>query len=342
VNDPTSGIMLPIRLLFWSRLHPAFEIAYLQPLFISRVCHFKSGYKAFELRARKVNKVMDDHNIPVLKSAKPRKNGSRKLVYLVIGLFMTVLIILFFRSSISKVAQITITGNQLVPQAAIGQAARISVGDSYFSVSSSSIEQRVKSLKMIDSVKVTKKFPGLVHIDVKEYPRVAFALDADGVMEALLADGSKVSLKGLSIPMDKPLLTNWKDDDPLKAKLCGVLAQIPSALLSDISEIKPNPSAAYEDKIKIYTRSQFEVNTTVGFLLEKIPYLSSMINDMKEKNNISSGVLTLLESAYGEQIDKNSKNTDSTTTPAPTVKATPRPTPKPTPKPTVKTTPKPA
>jgi cell division protein FtsQ len=301
----------------------------------------RAGVKAFEYRVRKVNRIMEADNIPVLKLEKPKKNGSRKLVYLLIGLFMTVLIILFFRSSISKVAQINITGNLLIPQAAIGQAARISIGDSYFSVSSSSIEQRVKSLKTIDSVKVTKKFPGLIHIDVKEYPRVAFVLNADGVMEALLADGSKVSLKGLSIPMDKPLLTNWKDDDPLKAKLCSVLAQIPSALLSDLSEIKPNPSAAYEDKIKIYTRSQFEVNTTVGFLLEKIPYLSSMINDMKEKNNINSGVLTLLESAYGEQIDKNPKNTDTNATPAPTVKATPKPTQKPTPKPTVKPTPKP-
>jgi cell division protein FtsQ len=284
---------------------------------------------------------MEDHNIPVLKSEKPSKNGSHKLVYLLIGLFMTVLIILFFRSSISKVAQINITGNQLVSQAAIGQAARVAVGDSYFSVSASSIEQRVKALKTIDSVKVSKKFPGLIHIDVKEYARVAFALNADGVMEAYLADGSKVSLKGLSIPMDKPLLSNWKDDDPLMAKLCGILAQIPSALLSDLSEIKPNPSAAYEDKIKIYTRSQFEVNTTVGYLLEKIPYLSSMINDMKEKDNINSGVLTLLESAYGEKIDKNSNNKGANVTPAPTVTTTPKSTPKSTPKPTVKPTPKP-
>jgi cell division protein FtsQ len=241
--------------------------------------------------------------IPALKKDKPKKLNGRRIIYLLSGLFIVLLIILFFQSSLSKVAQIHITGFDLITEASIGQAAGIHIGDSYFYTSSAKIEQRVKALKTIDSVKVTKKFPGFIHIEVKEFQRVAFQVTKDGDMEALLADGSVVSLKGRSLPMDRPIMSNWQDNDPWKVKLCAVLAQIPEALLSDISEIKPNHSVAYEDKIKMYTRSDIEVNTTVRYLLDKIPYLSSMISTMKEKQ--TTGVLTLLDSEYGDLFEKD-------------------------------------
>jgi cell division protein FtsQ len=256
------------------------------------------------------------NQIPALKKEKTKKRTGRKIVFLLIGLFITLLVILFFRSSISKIAQIEISGFELVSKEQIGQAAKIAIGDSYFYVSSSKIEKRVKALKTIESVKVTKKFPGFIHIEVKEFQRVAFQLTDDGGMDALMADGSSVSLKGRSLPMDRPIMSNWKNEDPLKKKLILVLAQIPQSMLSDISEIKPNPSAAYEDKIKIYTRSQFEVNTTVSYLLEKIPYLSSLINDMKEKQNTTAGILSLLDSDYGKLFDQDQKKRDAEKTPA--------------------------
>jgi cell division protein FtsQ len=255
------------------------------------------------------------NQIPALKKEKTKKRTGRKIVILLIGLFITLLIILFFRSSISKIAQIEISGFELVSKEQIGQASKIAIGDSYFYVGSSEIEKRVKTLKTIEWVKVTKKFPGFIHIEVKEFQRVAFQLTSDGGMDALMADGSSVPLKGRSLPMDRPIMSNWKNEDPLKKQLCMVLAQIPQSMLSDISEIKPNPSAAYEDKIKIYTRSQFEVNTTVSYLLEKIPYLSSLINDMKEKQNTTAGILSLLDSDYGKLFDQDQKKRDAEKSP---------------------------
>jgi cell division protein FtsQ len=258
-----------------------------------------------------------ESRIPALKKEKPKKRNGRRIIYLLSGLFIVLLIILFFQSSISKVAQIHITGFELITESSIGQAAGIAIGDSYFYTSSAKIEQRVKALKTIESVKVTKKFPGFIHIEVKEFPRVAFQVTKEGDMEALLADGSIVSLKGRSLPMDRPIMSNWQDNDPWKDKLCAVLAQIPEALLSDISEIKPNPSTAYEDKIKIYTRSLFEVNTTVGYLLEKIPYLSSMINETKEKQNSTEGILSLLDSDYGDRFEKDKDPNEAIESPSP-------------------------
>jgi cell division protein FtsQ len=258
----------------------------------------------------------EQKQIPALKQEKSKKRLGRRIIYLLMGLFIALLIILFFQSSISKVAQIHITGFELISESSIGQAARIAIGDSYFYTSASTIERRVKGLKTIESVKVTKKFPGYIQIQVKEFQRVAFQVTADGDMEALLADGSVVSLKGRSLPMDRPIMSNWKKDDPFKNKLCMVLAKIPLALLSDISEIKPNPSVAYEDKIKIYTRSQFEIDTTVGYLLDKIPYFASLINTMKEEKNTKTGVLSLLDSDYGKLFDKDQVHSKVEATPS--------------------------
>jgi cell division protein FtsQ len=254
--------------------------------------------------------------IPALKKAKPVKRNGRRIIYLLSGLFIVLLIILFFQSSISKIAQIHITGFELSSEAAIGQASGISIGDSYFYTSSVKIAERVKALKTIDTVKITKKFPGFIHIEVKEFQRVAYQLTNEGDMEAILADGSIVSLKGRSLPIDRPIMSGWKDNDPWKNKLCAVLVQIPEALLSDISEIKPNPSVAYEDKIKIYTRSLFEVNTTIGYLLEKIPYMSSLINETKEKQNSTDGILSLLDSNYGDRFEKDKDPNQAVESPA--------------------------
>ena len=260
---------------------------------------------------------IEQSQIPALKQGKTKKRSGRRIVYLLIGLFIILLVILFFKSSISKVAQIHITGFELISESSIGQAAGIGIGDSYFYTSSSTIEKRIKALKTIQTVKVVKSFPGLISIEVKEFQRVAFQVTAAGDMEAILADGSVVSLKGHSLSLDRPIMSNWKNDDPLKIKLCSVLAKIPEALLSDISEIKPNPSVAYEDKIKIYTRSRFEINTTIGYLLEKIPYVSSLISETKEKQDATEGILSLLDSDYGDRFEKDKNPNQVEATPSP-------------------------
>jgi cell division protein FtsQ len=94
--------------------------------------------------------------------------------------------------------------------------------------------------------------------------------------------------------IDKPILRGWDDEDPVKKELTKALAEISPEKLADISEIKPEPSSSYPDKIMIYTRSFFEVVTTVGYLPEKVNYLDDIITGLQEED-ITSGRLTLLE-----------------------------------------------
>ncbi|MBP1961386.1 cell division protein FtsQ/DivIB [Paenibacillus aceris] len=291
--------------------------------------------------------MSDDRNVPALPPVpKPRARTNRKLLIFLFIFFIIILFILFFQSSLSRISAIEVEGNELMASEAIGQASQIAVGDRFFAFSSRSIEQRITSLPMIKSAVVKKHFPGVVHITVQEYPKVAFQIAADGKKQAVLADGAVIELPaGSSIPLDMPILTGWTDGDPNKAALCKVLGEIPESALSDISEIKPDPSEPYPDKIKLYTRSQFEVYTTIAYLPEKIDNLPAYIASLQE-DHITSGVIKMLEVEYHAPFDPNEDansetnnasgqktgNSSASPTPDPN-KAGAKPTPKATTKP---------
>lgn len=232
--------------------------------------------------------------MPVLREEKKRSRSSRKLLFFLLLLFITLLAVLFFRSSLSEIARIEITGQSALAPEEIGQASGVVVGDNFFGFRSASVEERIRQLPAVEGVIVRKKFPGLLKIEVSEYPQVAFQVNASGGRELLLANGLAVPAKDASLVTDKPILSGWRDDDPWKTQLCEALRRIPDNLLAEISEIKPSPTNVYEDKIKMYTRSQFEVYTTVKYLPDKIKYLEEMMQMMDEQK-VDSGVLELLE-----------------------------------------------
>lgn len=236
-------------------------------------------------------------SVPAMKPAAPKpKRGGGKLLRLVIIFFIILFIVLFFKSSLSKISEIRVEGNQLVSADEVKAATGVQPGDNFFTVRTGSVQSMVAKHPFVESAEVEKSFPGVLRVKVKEYQRVAFQLAADGTKEVLLADGSALPVAGqaANVPMDMPILAGWLPDNPLKAKLCAVLALVPSQYLSDISEIRPDPSSAYQDRIKIYTRSQYQVYTTIEYFAGNIEYLGFVTNELKERGK-DSGVITMLE-----------------------------------------------
>ncbi|NRF91766.1 FtsQ-type POTRA domain-containing protein [Paenibacillus frigoriresistens] len=259
--------------------------------------------------------MSEDRKVPALPVPKPRARTNRKLLIFLFVFFITVLIILFFQSSLSRISAIEVEGNELMASEAIGQASQIAVGDRFFAVSSQAIQQRIAKMPMIKTAVVKKHFPGIIRITVEEFPKVAFQIGADGKKQAVLADGAVVQLTASNIPLDMPILTGWTDGDPNKAALCKVLGEIPESALSDISEIKPDPSEPYPDKIKLYTRSQFEVYTTIAYLPEKIDNLPAYIASLQD-DHITSGVIKMLEVEYHAPFEPNEESKNDANNPS--------------------------
>ncbi|WP_159883964.1 cell division protein FtsQ/DivIB [Paenibacillus puerhi] len=231
--------------------------------------------------------------LPVMKQSKPRNLSSKKLLFFLFLFFITLLTILFFQSSLSKITEVTIEGQALVAEEQIRKAAAVVPGDHFFSVSGDRIVNQIKALRMIESVEVNKRFPGRIDILVKEYPKVAYQFGDNGQVEALLSDGSVVPVTMQGAKLDMPILSGWSKDDPLKIELCRAMARLDPSLFADVSEIMPWPSQSFPDRIKMYTRSQFEVVTTIEFLPQKMPNMEGFLASLRE-NDITSGVLTML------------------------------------------------
>lgn len=240
--------------------------------------------------------------IPALpqQKAAPRRRGG-KLLWIVIALFVAVLIVLFFRSSLSRISVIDISGTTYLNETKVLSQLGVSIGDSFFMPGSDKLAERLRHLPQIKDAKIVKKFPGELHVTVVEYPAVALRMDGQGGLAIVLENAYTVQpAAGGSLP-NKPVLTNWREDDPQLAALCKALGSMDAVGLEDFSEISPDPSSAYPDRIRIFTRSGFDVLTTIGKLGDKIAILRELVE------NREPGTVVLLDSdtysPYSAQTD---------------------------------------
>lgn len=165
-------------------------------------------------------------------------------------LFIVLLAVLFFRSSLSRVSEIRFDGNVFSTRDQLLNRSGLAVGDQYFGVSSSDISEKLREIQSIQQVTVDKQFPGIIAIHIKEFATVAYELQSDGSLRAILANGTSVGVGSSGIAVEKPILTKWKSDDPYKAKLCDALSRIPGEWTADISEIIPAPIPSFRTASK--------------------------------------------------------------------------------------------
>jgi len=243
--------------------------------------------------------------MPVLREPVRRRRGGKKLLAVLFLLFIVILCVLFFNSNISKISAVVVEGQKFATVSEVQKAAGVAVGDAFLGTTAGTIEERVKKLAPVDTVEVIKSFPGSIRIIVHEFPSVAFQLSDQGVLTALLSNGTSVPSGNDNI-VDKPMLSGWKADDPVKAELCKQLSELSAQSLSDFSEIIPTPSKAYPDRIKIYTRTRFEVITAVSLLQEKVPALNAVIETQEP------GLITmLLADTYTSFNTEDAENKDA-------------------------------
>lgn len=232
---------------------------------------------------------MTTTRLPLLKEDKPKKKMSRKITVILLLLFVALLAVIFFRSSISRITVIDFQGSKYSTSEELLAQSGMKIGGQYFAVSAKDVEDSLLELKTIQNVTVKKDFPGVITVTIEEFPAVAYELEQGGILKAILSSGAAVPVNDTGIAVEKPILTNWDASDPYKAKLCQALASIPNELTSDISEIVPSPTLSFPDRIKLYTRSRFEVITAISLLKSKVSYLNQVIETEQ------SGLIKMLE-----------------------------------------------
>ncbi|MDP5273159.1 cell division protein FtsQ/DivIB [Chengkuizengella axinellae] len=254
------------------------------------------------------------NSVPVLRKQKVKSRSNRKLLLLLFLFFTVILVVLFFNSPLSKISQISINGAQVLSEEEIRQALSLNEGDRYFFIEEEAVLEKLNVNNVIRTVQLSKKFPGQIEINITEYPIVAYEMNShSNQMEVIFSNGFAKEIDNQEIMIDKPILTGWSDGiEDVKKELSLVLEKIPDHLLIEISEISPlPPTLSYKDKIIIFTRSSFEVITTVSYLEEKILYLDNAINKLKQNEKVSGRIYMLDSDTYepieiGERSQLNS------------------------------------
>lgn len=234
----------------------------------------------------------DGQAVPVLreKVRKPRRN--KKVILLIILFFISIFALLFFHSSLSKISEIEVSGTYFLEVETVLQESGLIIGESFFRIQKDKIEEKLEQLPLVRVATLTKKFPGFIHIHIEEHKHVAFELE-NGQLIAVLANGFGIPLQNSNVNIDKPILSGWDSYEELKSELCAILAELPAEWLSDVSEILPDPTPSYEDRILFYSRSSYEVTTTISKLAEKLSYFHDIVDNLIEKEQHSGKVILL-------------------------------------------------
>jgi cell division protein FtsQ len=232
-------------------------------------------------------------SIPQPKTFRPNPKGKARLIGLLFVFFIIIGAVIFFKSNLAKIQTIEVEGALITSKVNVMQQARLANGDSFFAFRSGAIVERINAIPGVHTSRVERDFPGKIILHVQEYKLAGYQLNK-GTTELVLENGTKLPMTDLAGWVDRPVLSNWEGHAKLEQTLCKVLANLSDVEVADLSEIMPMPSAAYPDKIKIYTRSSFEVITTISKLKGKLPYLANIVSELIDKGQ-TTGRITMLE-----------------------------------------------
>jgi cell division protein FtsQ len=247
---------------------------------------------------------MHADKVPVYKE-KPQKNRTNKKALLLLALFfVSMLALLFLRSPMSKISNIEVSGNHLLSIEEVIKASGLIYGSSFFTWNRQKVINQLEQIPQVDRIEVLSSFPGKIKIIISEHRRVAFKVTQNGEINVVLSNGYVEKGKFNSTLIDRPILINWDLNDALKQKLSQELGQTEESILQMISEIIPDPSKAYPDKIKLFTRDGYEIHATVSNLATNLNYYQIFAAGRKGQD---PGVLFLLEAKYFRPYDNPKK-----------------------------------
>lgn len=238
--------------------------------------------------------VMEER-IPQVKQQRPKRKGNRKLLFLLVLFFLTVLVVIFIRSPYSKVHEVEVYGNDIYPAELVAKTSGVVIGTQFLNVWESSVQEQVKPLEGIKQVTVKRRFPGVIELHVSEYRRVAFWTGPDGSRFPLLENG--IVLKQVNFSkrvVDRPLISSWPAPE-LLPHLAKSLAKLSPAILSEISDIALSPTVYDKQRVTLFMRDGNEVRSVVYKLDKMLKWYPSIVKELPKD---TKGVLSLFEQPW--------------------------------------------
>lgn len=239
--------------------------------------------------------AVSDERIPQVKQQRPRRRGNRKLAFLLVLFFLTVLIVVFIQSPYSKVQQIQVFGNDIYSAEQIVAQSGLTRDMQFLNVWESSVRNALQPFEGIKEVTLTRSFPGVIQIHVTEHKRVAFWSGQDGTRFPLLENGYVLKQVDFSKRVvDRPLISSWSAPE-LLPNLAKSLSRLSPAVLGEISDIALTPTVYDKQRVRLFMRDGNEVRSVVYKLDKMLNWYPAIV---KELPSDSKGVLSMFEQPW--------------------------------------------
>lgn len=249
--------------------------------------------------------------VPQLRQEKRKKNTNRQLLILTLLFFLVVLLVLFFRSSMSRVQDISVTGTKIVKADEVVTQSQVRLDMQYLFVDKEKVAASIiESIPAIESVSVEKSFPGKIRITVKEKPRVALWMDGRGTLYPVTAKGDILKEYANSgETMDKPIIRQWQTEALLPV-FAAELSKMDQGVKQQISEIRHQPAASDPQKIILFMKDGYEVHTTVADFARNMSWYPSFVQSLKQEGR-TEGIINLSEVKWFEPYQQQQKQGES-------------------------------
>lgn len=248
------------------------------------------------MKNSKVIKLQD--RVPKLKNQKKKKQVNKRLILYVSILFLLVLFLIYFRSPLSNIKQITIHGNHYMTDEQIMEQSGITYKTSYFRVVGHQAEANLKKQKEIKNVHVKKQFPNKIVIDVEEYVTIGY-INKDDKLYPLLQNGKSLdALPNGKLPVAAPIFVPFEEKK--MKELIAELEKLTPAVLRSISEIQYKPTDLYADHLTLYMNEGYEVSTVIQDFAKRMEAYPLIVKNLPPDKK---AIIHLEVGAYVEYIN---------------------------------------
>ncbi len=274
----------------------------------------KKSKKKNNSKAKKTSITSNNKNISNSKSSKSKtikKDNSRRKILKFFGIFVLLifLIILLFSSNLFNIKTIDVSGNVKLSDEKIISLSSLELYTNIFKFKKTNIEKKIKENSYIENVKITRRFPNTVNIEIEEREARYMLQFADSYV---YINNQGYMLEISNEKLELPILVGFTTDlsnikagnrinvDDLK-KMNTVIKIYDSAKLNELNELIT--------KIDISNSKNYSIEMASK---GKIIYLGECSNysDLKTRMLYLKSILEKTEGMSGElflDVDLNSE-----------------------------------
>lgn len=232
----------------------------------------------------------------------------RRLALIISILMLAVLIVFYFVSPLSKLGQVSVSGNETIDSNLLIEKSSLTKGKSLWEqfIDRELYEKKIKDrLPKVKKASISLSGINSFRISVQEYEIVAISAE-NGSYQPILENGVILDETVASPESGKPIFESFESSDIIKELMVSYKKLSPE-IKQAISEIKYTPSKVNKELITLYMNDQNQVLVNISQLSEKMSYYTQVAGQME-----SPGVVDMEVGIFSYNYPTESSETEET------------------------------